>query len=99
MNKSIKIGLTIFGVVLAVSLLMIYMYFHRTYTVTFDTKGGTIYAATKVQVNQKAVKPIDPVMEGYEFIGWFYGTTDTEYDFSVPITKDVVITAHWKQIN
>ena len=39
------------------------------YTVTFLT-NGTIYQTQQVGYNEKATRPVDPVVEGYKFEGW-----------------------------
>lgn len=38
----------------------------------------------------------DPVKEGYKFLGWYVG--DKEYDFTVPVTSDLMIEARWEKI-
>lgn len=39
------------------------------YTVTFLT-NGSIYQTQQVGYNEKATRPVDPVVEGYKFEGW-----------------------------
>lgn len=40
------------------------------YTVTFMT-NGSIYQTQQVGYNEKATRPVDPVVEGYKFGGWY----------------------------
>lgn len=40
------------------------------YTVTFMTNGN-IYQTQQVGYNEKATRPVDPVVEGYKFEGWY----------------------------
>ncbi len=66
-------------------------------TVRFDLGGkpGTAPAAQTVVKGKRAVKPEDPEAEGYEFQGWYDGST--LFDFSSPVTKDFTLVASWKK--
>lgn len=47
-----------------------------------------------VQDNTVLTRPsTDPLKTGYRFDGWFIG--DTGYDFTTPVTTDMILTAHW----
>lgn len=48
------------------------------YTVTFLT-NGSIYQTQQVGYNEKATRPVDPVVEGYKFEGWY-----KEADYTTP---------------
>ena len=98
MRKGYKTTCDILLVLIGFSILILVMYFQRTYTVTFDTKGGTIYASAEVKAGDKAIKPADPIMEGYIFMGWYVGDTEEKYDFSKPVTESIVITAKWEAV-
>ncbi|WP_339351210.1 InlB B-repeat-containing protein, partial [Bifidobacterium indicum] len=67
------------------------------YTVTFDAAGGTPATPTQqVTQGRTATRPAtDPTRDGYQFDGWFTGTTPVAYDFTRPVTQDTTITAHW----
>ena len=67
-----------------------------TYTVTFDTAGGSAVASAKVDYSAKAVRPDDPTREGYRFVGWYVG--DRAYDFDDIVTEDVTLTAVWEKV-
>ena len=54
---------------------------------------GAVAGLQFVTDGSPAVKPEDPVMEGYEFDGWYVGNGDTEYDWNTPVTEDITITA------
>ena len=43
---------------------------NATYTVTFMT-GTDVYQTQQVEYNHKATQPVDPVVEGYTFGGWY----------------------------
>ena len=69
-----------------------------TFTVDFETDGGTPVPETKtVSKYEKVSKPAsNPIKEGYTFEGWF--TSDdgnTLYDWNNQITHDTTIYAHW----
>ena len=67
-----------------------------TYTVTFDSDGGTAVAAQTVEAGQKATKPTDPTKEGYTFKGWYLG--ENAYDFATPVNCDITLKATWEKI-
>lgn len=64
-----------------------------TYTVTFDTDGGSAIAAQTVIEGEKATKPADPTKTGYTFAGWF--KDGAAYDFDTAVTADITLTAQW----
>lgn len=68
------------------------------YTVSFDTTGGGNVESQSIKENEKAVKPKNPsnFIEDnvlYKFKGWYIG--EEEYDFNLPITGDLTLTAKW----
>ena len=65
----------------------------ESYTVTFNTNGGSAVAEQNVVYNGTATMPEQPVREGYVFEGWFSG--ETQFDFAAAITGDVTLTAKW----
>ena len=68
----------------------------KTYTVTFDSNGGSAVSSQSVKYGEKAVKPeTDPSKEGNDFTGWNLG--DAAYDFNTPVTKDITLVAQWKK--
>lgn len=64
------------------------------HTVTFfDAANGTVIAQSTVSDGQLLLRPADPVKDGVLFDGW---TLDgVPYDFSAPVTRDLVLTANW----
>ena len=49
--------------------------------------------------NETVAAPTDePTREGYKFLGWYEDGATEAYDFSTPVTKDVVLTAKWEPI-
>lgn len=66
----------------------------KTYTVTFNSDGGSAVPSQTVEHGKTADKPDDPTRDGsYTFLGWFSG--DTSYDFTTPVTADLTLTARW----
>ncbi len=64
-----------------------------TYTVTFDSDGGSAVTEQTIENGKTATKPNDPTKAGHTFIGWHNG--DTEFDFSTQITGDIELKAKW----
>lgn len=64
-----------------------------TYTVTFDSDGGSEVPSQTVQDGQTASEPTEPTKEGATFSGWLLD--GEEYDFSTPVTSDITLTAYW----
>ena len=67
-----------------------------TYTVTFDSAGGSAVTAQTIEAGQKATKPADPTKANYAFAGWYSDSGLTQaFDFNTPITGDTTIYAKW----
>ena len=61
----------------------------RSYTITFDTDGGSDIESITAEVNATIDAPEDPTKEGYTFAGW---------DPAMPATmpnEDLTLTAQW----
>ena len=70
----------------------------KTYTVTFDTNGGSGVEARSVLENSIAERPADPTREGYTFAGWYTDQACTKtYDFATPVTSDIALYAKWNK--
>lgn len=63
-----------------------------TYTVTFDTAGGTAVPPQQLS-GTPAIKPEDPTRKGYAFKGWYKG--DVAYTFEENVTENITLTAKW----
>lgn len=67
-----------------------------TYTVTFNTDGGSAVASQTVTSGAKATKPADPAKEGFTFDGWYKDAAfTTAFDFNTVINSDVTVYAKW----
>ncbi len=96
-NKKSLIYIVI--VLIAAIILVFILKANKICVVTFDTRGGTIYASENVKCGQRVTKPADPELEGYEFISWLDPETNKEFDFNSYINKDITIKAHYQKIN
>ena len=68
----------------------------KTFTVTFDSNGGSAVASQTVKEGEKAVKPANPTRSNYTFEGWFTDETlKNAYDFNTPVTGDITLYADW----
>ena len=68
-----------------------------TYTVTFNTQGGSTVDSQSVKEGEKATRPaVDPTLTGSTFDDWYTDDTfTTVFDFDTPITGDTTIYANW----
>ena len=70
-----------------------------TFTVTFDTNGGSELAAQTVTKNSVIEEPQAPTKEGFEFAGWYTDKElQTKYDFSASVTTSMTLYAAWTEI-
>jgi len=69
----------------------------NTYTVTFDSKGGTAVVSQTVDHGGKATEPTEPTRTGYTFGGWYKESGCTNvWDFTTDtVTADVTLYAKW----
>ena len=68
-----------------------------TYTVTFDTLGGSSVPAQIVKRGARVRQPDDPTREGFEFEGWCKDAAgNNQWDFySDTVVKDITLYAKW----
>jgi len=71
----------------------------QTYTVTFNSNGGSAVASQDVNYNTTAVKPADPVKNAYDlkFEGWYKDNTtfNEPWNFSTPVNVSITLYAKW----
>ena len=71
-----------------------------TYTVSFNSNGGSAVANQTVTWGARATKPANPTKAGYTFTGWYSDSALTQaYNFSNTLVKsNVTLYAGWKQV-
>jgi len=67
----------------------------ETYTITFNTDGGSSISSQKVKAGNKVTKPNNPTKTGYEFVTWLLN--GQEYNFNSSVTINIELTAKWKK--
>ncbi|MBR0253905.1 MAG: InlB B-repeat-containing protein, partial [Synergistaceae bacterium] len=73
-----------------------------TFTVTFDSNGGSEVSSVTVTSGDTVEKPTDPVKEGYYFGNWFRdnGTFQNAFNFgSDKVSADITLYARWLDSN
>ena len=66
-----------------------------TFTVTFNSDGGSAVGTQHIAVGDKASEPTPPTKENHAFLGWYDG--ETPWNFATDtVTENVTLTAKWK---
>lgn len=72
----------------------------ETYTVTFDTNGGSVVPPIEIRGDRLDI-PDAPVKDGYVFDGWYYDNETFEEPFDPlslsdePLSTDLTLYAKW----
>ena len=73
---------------------------HISYTVTFETFGGSAVESKTVYHGDKVSAPTSPNKTGYTFEGWYKDNALTEpFVFDTPIKANTTIYAKWEAID
>lgn len=69
----------------------------NTFTVTYDSNGGSSVESQTVNYNTTATEPTPPTETGFTFAGWYTDNTtfNNAFNFSTPITGDITLYAKW----
>lgn len=67
----------------------------ETFTVTFNSDGGSSVSKQIVSKNNKVKKPTNPTKKGYTFVSWTYN--GVAYDFNKKVTSNMTLKATWKR--
>ena len=77
----------------------LYAWWDDTYTVSFDSGGGSSVESQEVAPGGKVTRPGDPTREGYFFDGWY--TSEyyyTEWDFkNDTVNRNMTLFAKWSR--
>ena len=65
----------------------------KTYTVTFDTAGGTTISPITLKEGETIENVTEPTKDGYLFVNWV--KEGIEYKKESPIISDITLTANW----
>lgn len=69
----------------------------QKHTIEFNSNGGTNVSNQIVNHFDKVLEPDHPTRLGYDFLGWFIG--EDEYDFNNEVTTNLELVAKWQIIN
>ncbi len=65
-----------------------------SYTIRFDSDGGSDVKSISVTKNTRATAPADPKKDGKAFAGWYLN--DQLFNFDTPITDNITLKAKWE---
>ncbi len=101
-NTSPTTGRVVTGTIAGNGSLVLKRYYDRdTYTVTFESNGGSSIASTTgVRYGATISEPATPTRSGYDFIGWFEdaGLTDSWTFASDTVDENKTLYAKWLQV-
>lgn len=70
-----------------------------TYSVSFESNGGTAVAVQAVKPGAVAAEPAVPSRTGYTFGGWYADSALSQaYSFAAPVTGELTLYAKWTAI-
>jgi hypothetical protein len=71
-----------------------------TWTVTFDSKGGSTVPSQTVVEGDTATRPKNPVKSGNGFVNWYADSAlSTLFDFDTPIMENTTLYAEWVDLD
>ena len=67
-----------------------------SYTVTFESNGGTPVPSQKVEEGHQVIAPpTNPTKAGYVFVFWYLSGSTSAYDFQSSVNNDFTLYAEW----
>ena len=100
MDKKKKWIIALIVIILLLLLGISYLLFviNRSFTITFDTNGGTVISNIEVKNGEVVKLPESPKKEGYKFVGWVNqdGNIVTK---GTKVKKDLTLKAEWVSNN
>jgi uncharacterized repeat protein (TIGR02543 family) len=74
----------------------IYGVWVQTFTVSFESNGGSAVSSQTIDLNGYAIEPTDPTRDGYTFDGWYNEALTVAFDFEgTQIASNTTIYAKW----
>jgi len=64
------------------------------FTINFETNGGSFIESITQNEGTQILLSDNPVLEGFEFVGWFYD--EKEITFPHLLTQDITVNAKWQ---
>ena len=97
-NSNSKIVILIISIIvfIAIIILLLLKGCEKSYTISFDTDGGTFIKDIEFKKSDYLEEPIEPTKEGYKFIGWYYN--GELFDFNTKIKEDIKLVAKWEKL-
>lgn len=75
-----------------------------SYTVMFDSQGGSTVGRQQVREGACAARPATPTRAGYDFVGWYVDADAAAaageeglYDFATPVMGNLTLYAGWRE--
>ena len=69
----------------------------ETFTVTFNTVGGSSVSNATVSSGNTIAAPADPTKSGYNFVGWYSDSSYTnKWQFTTPVRSNITLYAKWE---
>lgn len=68
----------------------------KTFTITFDSNGGSSIAPQIITYGDKAGVPANPIKKNNKFMGW-HTAAGVRYDFSQPVKESMTLYAYWDE--
>lgn len=68
-------------------------YTRNSYTITFDSDGGTAVDAMTKKYGEELTEPTEPTKENYVFVGWYKG--ENAFEGGTMPAENFTLTAHW----
>ena len=93
-KKGCIIALIIIIILLLLIILGLLFWYGRSFTIVFDTNGGSLITNVEVKNGEVVKLPEVPIKEGYKFIGWVNeeGKVITN---GTKVDKDLTLKAEW----
>lgn len=72
---------------------------NKVFTVSFNTNGGSVVETVKVKDGEVLTLDTEPEKANNTFRYWYLTDKTVPYDFSTPVTMNMVLSAYWSQMD